>query len=196
MSKIRKSRYKSCSFFAKKYHLIISFFIFFILPWKRGRGDRQLDKSIFLRAMPELCPAQLRCAAVDAGGDYYGGAFQFATYLAIDPVDLPVLILELAAHVDRHVPQVADHRVHLAHVLLHLPLARVVRDLGDVAALGPDAVAVVHHPLGLVVDDLAVVVALPRALVLLKAGASARARSRERRDLSSRKRKTLSTNVV
>lgn len=26
------------------------------------------------------------------------------THLAIDPVDLPILILELAAHVDRHVP--------------------------------------------------------------------------------------------
>lgn len=91
--------------------------------------------------------------------------------LAIDPVDLPILILELAAHVDRHVSQIADHRVHLAHVVLHLPFARVVRNLGDVATLRPDAVAVVHHPLGLIVDDLAIVVALPRALVLLKAGA-------------------------
>lgn len=93
------------------------------------------------------------------------------THLAIDPVDLPILVLELAAHVDRHVPQVADHRVHLAHVLLHLGLARVVCDLGDVAALWPDPVAVVHHPLRLVVHDLAVVVALPRAFVLLEAGA-------------------------
>lgn len=100
-----------------------------------------------------------------------------STYLAVDPVDLPVLILQLAAHVDRHVPQVADHRVHLAHVLLHLRLARVVRDLGDVAALRTETVAVVHHPLRLIVHDLAVVVALPRALVLLEAGASVRARS-------------------
>lgn len=105
------------------------------------------------------------------------------THLAIDPVDLPVLILELAAHVDRHVPQIADHRVHLAHVLLHLRLARVVRDLGDVAALRPESVAVVHYPLRLVVHDLAVVIALPRALVLLEAGASVRGRlSRVRRE--------------
>lgn len=105
------------------------------------------------------------------------------THLAIDPVDLPILILELAAHVDRHVPQIADHRVHLAHVLLHLRLARVVRDSGDVAALRPETIAIVHHPLRLVVHDLAVVVALPRAFVLLEAGASARAKlSHERRD--------------
>jgi len=105
------------------------------------------------------------------------------THLAIDPVDLPVLVLEFAAHVDRHVPQVTDHRVHLAHVLLHLLLARVVCDLGDVAALRPQTVTVIHHPLRLIVHDLAVVVALPRALVLLEAGASVRARSsRERRD--------------
>lgn len=88
--------------------------------------------------------------------------------LAIDPVDLAILILELAAHVDGHVPEIADHRVDLAHVLLHLVLARVVRYLADVAALGPEAVALVHHPLGLVVHHLAVVVALPRALVLLE----------------------------
>jgi len=105
------------------------------------------------------------------------------THLAIDPVDLPVLVLELAAHIDRHVPQVADHRVHLAHVLLHLLLARVVCDLGDVTTLRPQTVTVIHHPLRLIVHDLAVVVALPRALVLLEAGTSVRARSsRERRD--------------
>lgn len=91
--------------------------------------------------------------------------------LAIDPVDLAILILELAAHVDGHVPEIADHRVDLAHVLLHLVFARVIRYLADVAALGPEAVALVHHPLGLVVHDLAVVVALPRALVLLEARA-------------------------
>lgn len=98
------------------------------------------------------------------------------THLAVDPVDLPILILELAAHVDRHIPQVADHRVHLAHVILHLPLARIVCDLGDVTGLRPETVAVVHHPLRLVVHDLAVVVALPRALVLLEAGTSAKTR--------------------
>lgn len=91
--------------------------------------------------------------------------------LAIDPVDLAILILELAAHVDGHVPEIADHRVDLAHVLLHLVLARVVRYLADVAALRPEAVALVHHSLGLVVHDFAVVVALPRTLVLLEARA-------------------------
>lgn len=105
------------------------------------------------------------------------------THLAIDPVDLPVLVLELAAHINRHIPQIADHRVHLAHVLLHLPLARVIRDLGDVAALRSQTVTIVHYPLWLVVHDLAVVIALPRAFVLLEAGASVRARlSRERHD--------------
>lgn len=94
--------------------------------------------------------------------------------LAIDPVDLAILILELAAHVDGHVPEIADHRVDLAHVILHLVFARVVRDLADVAAGDTaQAVALVHHPLGLVVDDFAVVVALPRALVLLEARAPA-----------------------
>lgn len=107
----------------------------------------------------------------------------FITHLAVNPVNLPILILELAAHVNRHVPQVADHRVHLAHVLLHLTLACVVRDLGDIAGLRPETVAVIHHPLRLVVHDLAVIVALPRALIFFKAGASVRARlSRERRN--------------
>lgn len=104
------------------------------------------------------------------------------THLAIDPVDLPVLILKFAAHIDRHVPQVADHCVHLAHVLLHLPFARVVRDLGDVAALRSQTVTIVHHSLGLIVHDLAVIVALPRTFVLLEAGASVRARSSRERD--------------
>lgn len=89
--------------------------------------------------------------------------------LAIDPVDLAILILELAAHVDGHVPQVADHRVDLSHVVLHLVFSRVVRYLAYVTARHNHAV--VHHALGLVVDDLTVVVALPRALVLLEARA-------------------------
>lgn len=102
-------------------------------------------------------------------GHLYPRLVRFA--LAIDPVDLPILILQLAAHVDRHVSQIADHRVHLAHVLLHLRFTSVVRDLGDVATLRAEPVAIVHHPLGLVVDNLTVIVPLPRALVLLEAGA-------------------------
>lgn len=141
-----------------------------------GRGS---SSGWFFSAMPSRATTTMQRLDACAFTRHYS----LPTHLAVDPVDLPVLILKLAAHVDRHVPQIADHRVHLAHVLLHLPLARVVCDLGDVAALWPETVAVVHHPLRLVVHDLTVVVALPRALILLETGASVRARlSRERRD--------------
>lgn len=107
-------------------------------------------------------------------------------HLAIDPVDLPVLILQLAAHIDRHVSQITDHRVHLSHVLLHLRLAGVVRDLADVTALRAESVPIVHHPLGLIVDHLAVVVPFPCTFILLETGASAKpkrlAMSRKRPD--------------
>lgn len=115
-------------------------------------------------------PCQVYPATVQRQKSVRDPQFRGRTHFAIDPVDLPVLVLELAAHVDRHVPQVADHRVHLAHVLLHLSLARVVRDLGDVATLRPDPIAVVHHTLWLVVHHFTVVVALPRALIFLEAG--------------------------
>jgi hypothetical protein len=49
-------------------------------------------------------------------------------YLLVDAVDLLVLGGDLVAHVDGHVAQVADHAAHLVHVVLHLVLARVVRD--------------------------------------------------------------------
>lgn len=94
-------------------------------------------------------------------------------HLAIDPVDLPILILQLATHIDRHVSQITDHRVHLAHILLHLRFTGIVRDLGDITALRAKPVAIVHHPLGLVVHHLTVIVPFPRAFVLLEAGASA-----------------------
>lgn len=93
-------------------------------------------------------------------------------HLAIDPVDLPILILQLATHIDRHVSQITDHRVHLAHILLHLRLTGVVRDLGDITALRAEPVAIVHHPLRLVVHHLTVVVSFPRPFVLLEARAS------------------------
>ena len=48
-------------------------------------------------------------------------------YLLVNPVDLSVLSLDLVAHVDGHVAQVADHVRHFAHVALHLVLASVVR---------------------------------------------------------------------
>lgn len=146
----------------------------YALVCRRVYGGRGLPYPFF-RAMPSR-PAVQRLDA--------GAAHSLAiTHLAVDPVDLPILILELAAHVDRHVPQIADHRVHLAHVLLHFPFARVIRDLGDIAALRPETVTIVHHPLRLIVHDLAVVITLPCALVLFEAGASVRARSsRERRD--------------
>lgn len=88
--------------------------------------------------------------------------------LAVDAVHLAVLVLQLGAHVQRHVAQVADHGVHLAHVVLHLVFARVVCYPANVAGLWSYAIAFIHDPLGLVVDDFAVVVALPRAIVLLE----------------------------
>lgn len=52
---------------------------------------------------------------------------QKGRYLAVDAVDLTVLVLELGAHVECHIAQVADHSVHLAHVLFHLVLACIIR---------------------------------------------------------------------
>lgn len=136
---------------------------------------------VVFRAMPNR--PTIAVQRLDAGAAHSLAITSPRTYLAVDPVDLPILILKLATHVDRHVPQVADHRVHLAHVFFHFPFARVICNLSDVAALRPETVAVVHHPLRLIVHDLAVVVTLPRALIFLEAGASARTRlSRERRD--------------
>lgn len=43
-----------------------------------------------------------------------------------DVVDLPVLLVDLVAHVHGHGPQVADDVAHGAQVLLHLILTRVV----------------------------------------------------------------------
>lgn len=95
------------------------------------------------------------------------------SHLAIDPVDLPSLILQLATHIDRHVSQIADHRVHLTHVLLHLRFTGIVGDLRDVATLRAQTIAIVHHSLGLVVHHLTVIVALPCALVLFETRAPA-----------------------
>lgn len=49
-------------------------------------------------------------------------------YLAVDSVNLPVLVLQFWAHVNCHVAQVAYHRVHLPHVLLHLIFSSIIRD--------------------------------------------------------------------
>lgn len=93
-------------------------------------------------------------------------------HLAINPVDLPILILQFAAHVDRHVSQITDHCVHLTHILFHLSFTGIVCNLGDVAALRTKSIAIVHHPLRLVVNYLAVIVSLPRAFIFLEAGSS------------------------
>ena len=53
---------------------------------------------------------------------------KYSTHLQVDPVQLLVLILHLRAHVSRHVPEVADHRAHLLHVLFHLLLPIVICD--------------------------------------------------------------------
>lgn len=49
-------------------------------------------------------------------------------YLAVDSVNLSVLVLQFWAHVNCHVTQVADHRVHLPHVLLHLIFTSIICD--------------------------------------------------------------------
>ena len=40
--------------------------------------------------------------------------------LLIDPIELTILWTDLRAHINRHVAQIADHRWHLTHVILHL----------------------------------------------------------------------------
>lgn len=95
-------------------------------------------------------------------------------HLAIDPVNLAILVLQFTAHVDCHVPQVTNHGVYLAHVILHLVFARVICDFGDVSALWSKPVALIHHALRLVIHNFAVVVALPRALVLFETCPSAK----------------------
>ena len=52
--------------------------------------------------------------------------------LVVDPVQLLVLPLDLAAHVLGHVLQVAQHGTDGLHVVLHLVLTSVVIDAPDV----------------------------------------------------------------
>lgn len=87
-------------------------------------------------------------------------------YLEVDAIDLPVLVLQLGAHINRHVAQITNHRVHLAHIILHLHLAIVVRDAPNVTTRHTSVVH--HHTLRLIIDDLSIVVALPRAFIFLK----------------------------
>lgn len=47
-------------------------------------------------------------------------------YLVHDPLNLAVLGIDLLAHVQRHVTQVADDPTHLLKVLVHLILSGVV----------------------------------------------------------------------
>lgn len=47
-------------------------------------------------------------------------------YLCVDALDHAILVLQFGAHIQRHVSQITDHRVHLAHVILHLVLACIV----------------------------------------------------------------------
>lgn len=48
------------------------------------------------------------------------------SYLAVDAVDLAVLVLQFGAHVERHVAKITDHSIHLSHVLFHFILASVI----------------------------------------------------------------------
>lgn len=124
------------------------------------------------------------------------------TYLSVDPVDLPILILQLWAHVQGHIPQVSDHGVHLAHVLLHLVLTRVIcypagdQDIcvneaillpclpqslllllspspANITGLWTDSIPIVHHALRLIIYYFAVVVTLPGTVVFLEWGTPA-----------------------
>lgn len=52
-------------------------------------------------------------------------------YLLHDPVDLAVLGVDLVAHVQGHVTQVADDAAHLLQVLVHLVFPGVVRYPAD-----------------------------------------------------------------
>lgn len=63
-----------------------------------------------------------------------------AAHLLHDPVDLAVLGVDLVAHVQGHVAQVADDAAHLLQVLVHLIFPGVVRYPADgktLATLSP-----------------------------------------------------------
>lgn len=47
-------------------------------------------------------------------------------YLLHDPVNLAILCVDLVAHVQGHVPQVADNASHLLQVLVHLIFPGIV----------------------------------------------------------------------
>ena len=49
--------------------------------------------------------------------------------LLINPVELGFLVGDFAIHVTGHVAQVPNHRANLFHVLLHLILTIIIRDL-------------------------------------------------------------------
>lgn len=48
------------------------------------------------------------------------------TNLAIDSIDLSVLVLQLRSHINGHVSQIANHCVHLSHVVLHFFFTRII----------------------------------------------------------------------
>lgn len=97
---------------------------------------------------------------------YYGAD------LAIDPVDLAILVLQLASHIDRHISQVTDHRINLAHIFLHFAFTSVSCNFCNVATLGSKPIAFVHHSLGLIVHHLSVVVSFPRTFIFFEARTS------------------------
>lgn len=49
-------------------------------------------------------------------------------YLSIYSVDLIILIFQFGAHVNGHIPQIANHRIHLAHIVFHFVFARIFCD--------------------------------------------------------------------
>jgi len=48
----------------------------------------------------------------------------------VDTIKLAILILQFTTHIISHIPQVANHRTDLLHVLFHLILTRVISNLG------------------------------------------------------------------
>lgn len=85
--------------------------------------------------------------------------------LILDATDQLVLILDLVAHIDGHIPQIANHAAHLHQILVHLVLAGIVGDAVDEALVGRSVVA--DDATRAVRIQLAVFALLPRLVVVL-----------------------------
>ena len=85
--------------------------------------------------------------------------------LGLHAADQLILCLDLVAHVDGHVPQIADHAAHLDQVLVHLVLARVISyAVNEALALRARVADDAARAVGV---QLAVLVLLPGLVILL-----------------------------